>query len=105
MDPTGRRRPVPTDGTEHILPADTIIPAIGQEVETNYFETFKDLELTGKRLIIVDPVTMETSIPGLFAGGDVVSGPATVVEAVASGKRSAESIHRTLRGIPIQNMN
>ena len=100
VDPTGRRRPMPLDGTEHILPADTIIPAIGQEVETKYFETFKDLELTGKRLIIVDPITMETSIPGLFAGGDVVSGPATVVEAVASGKTSAESIHRTLRGLP-----
>ncbi|MBL7205640.1 MAG: FAD-dependent oxidoreductase [Desulfobacteraceae bacterium] len=97
-DATGRRRPLPLEGTEHIVPADTIICAIGQEVDTQSLRLVNRLELTRRNLITVDPVTMETSIPGVFAGGDVVTGPATVIEAVASGKKAAEAIHRSLRG-------
>jgi putative selenate reductase YgfK subunit len=99
-DATGRRRPVPLKGSEHILPADTIICAIGQEVDAESLKHANHLELTKRLLITVDPVTMETSIPGIFAGGDVVTGPATVVEAVASGKKAAEAVHRFLRGMP-----
>jgi ferredoxin len=99
-DATGRRRPVPVEGTEHILPADTIICAIGQEVDAESLKHVNRLELTKRLLITVNPVTMETSVPGVFAGGDVVTGPATVVEAVASGKKAAEAIHRFLRGMP-----
>lgn len=99
-DATGRRRPVPIEGTEHILPADTIICAIGQEVDAESLRHVNRLELTKRLLITVDPITMETSIPGVFAGGDVVTGPATVVEAVASGKKASEAIHRFLRGMP-----
>ncbi len=99
-DATGRRRPMPLEGTEHILPADTIICALGQEVDTKSLRPVSHLDLTRDNLIKVDPVTMETSIPGVFAGGDVVTGPATVVEAVASGKKAAEAIHHSLRGIP-----
>lgn len=99
-DATGRRRPIPLEGTEHILVADTIICAIGQEVDTQSLRPVNRLELSRKNLITVNPVTMETSVPGVFAGGDVVTGPATVVEAVASGKKAAEAIHRFLRGIP-----
>ncbi len=97
-DATGRRRPLPLEGTEHILPADTIICAIGQEVDSESLRSLSHLELTRRHLITVDPVTMETSVPGVFAGGDVVTGPATVIEAVASGKKAAEAIHRSLRG-------
>jgi putative selenate reductase YgfK subunit len=97
-DATGRRRPLPLQGTEHILPADTIICAIGQEVDTQSLRSVNRLELSQRQLITVDPVTMETSAPGVFAGGDVVTGPATVIEAVASGKKAAEAIHRSLRG-------
>ncbi|MFH1351028.1 MAG: FAD-dependent oxidoreductase [Pseudomonadota bacterium] len=98
-DLTGRRRPVPIDGTEYMIPADTIITAIGQEVDVEPFRKTRRLELTKNNLVMVDPVTLETTIQGVFAGGDLVSGPATVVEAVAAGKRAAESIHRYLRGI------
>ena len=98
-DATGRRRPIPLEGTEHIVPADTIICAIGQEVNTQSLRPVNRLELTRRNLITVNPVTMETSVPGVFAGGDVVTGPATVVEAVASGKKAAEAIHHFLRGI------
>jgi putative selenate reductase YgfK subunit len=99
-DATGRRRPIPLEGTEHIVPADTVICAIGQEVNTQSLKHVNRLELTRRNLITVNPVTMETSVPGVFAGGDVVTGPATVVEAVASGKKAAEAIHRFLRGMP-----
>jgi len=98
-DATGRRRPIPLEGTEHILPADTVICATGQEVDTQSLRPVNHLDLTRRNQIKVDPVTMETSIPGVFAGGDVVTGPATVIEAVASGKKAAEAIHRSLRGI------
>ncbi|MBW2603201.1 MAG: FAD-dependent oxidoreductase [Deltaproteobacteria bacterium] len=97
-DATGRRRPLPLEGTQHILPADTIICAIGQQVDSESLRPVSRLELTRRHLITVDPVTMETSVPGVFAGGDVVTGPATVIEAVAASKKAAEAIHRSLRG-------
>jgi NADH-quinone oxidoreductase subunit F len=56
------------------------------------------LEITKRQTFVVDPVTMVTSRPGIFAGGDVVTGPATVIEAIAAGERAAISIHRYLRG-------
>ncbi len=99
-DATGRRRPIPLKGTEQILPSDTVISAIGQEVDTASLKGIEEMELTENRLVIVNPATLETSMPGIYAGGDAVSGPATVVEAVASGKKAAASIHRYLRGRP-----
>ena len=99
-DASGRRRPVPIEGSEYIIPADTIISAIGQEVDMSSLVTMETLELSRDHLIVVNPATLETSIPGVFAGGDAVSGPATVVEAVASGRKAAESIHRHLRWLP-----
>jgi putative selenate reductase YgfK subunit len=102
-DATGRRRPVPLEGTEQVLPADTVISAIGQEVDTSSLKGIDELGLTENRLVIVNPETGETSIPGIFAGGDVVTGPATVVEAVASGKKAAAAIHCYLRGKPFSD--
>ncbi|MEW5909528.1 MAG: FAD-dependent oxidoreductase, partial [Thermodesulfobacteriota bacterium] len=96
--------PVPIDGSEFHIPADSIISAIGQQVD---HECLKDLEMikwTRRRTIQTDPVNMSTSIPGVFAGGDVVTGPATVVEAIGAGKRAAEAIHRYLSGIPQPKM-
>lgn len=99
-DATGRRRPTPIEKSEYIIPADTIIPAIGQEVDTTSLDPVKGLELSKNRLLVVNPTTMETTVPGVFAGGDVVTGPATAIEAVASGRKAAEAIHRFFRGIP-----
>ena len=103
-DITGRRRPVPTQGSEYIIPADTVISAIGQRVDMPSFEREKTLELSKHDLVVVNPATMETSVSGVFAGGDVVSGPSTVVEAVTAGKKAAESIHRYLRGLPLAEL-
>jgi heterodisulfide reductase subunit A len=92
-DASGRRRPVPIPGSEFIVPADTVIAAIGQSVAAENL----GLPLNRDRLA-VDNITLQTSIPGVFAGGDAVLGPASVVEAIGAGIRAAESIHRLLRG-------
>ncbi len=93
-DESGRRRPIPIEGAEFDLPCDIAIQAIGQSVETEPLEK-EALELKW-HLITCDPVTFQTSIPGVFAGGDVVSGPASVVEAIMAGHEVAVSIDRYL---------
>lgn len=93
-DASGRRRPVPVAGSEFILECDTLLVAIGQKVEA----PFEGLSRTQGGTYVADPVTMQTDVPGVFAGGDAVSGPASVIEAIAAGRRAAESILRYLRG-------
>ena len=93
-DESGRRRPVPIEGDVFELPADTVILAIGQ---INGERISEVTQLRGGWLQ-ADPVTLQTSLTGVFAGGDVVTGPASVVEAVGAGHRAAESIRRYLLG-------
>jgi NADPH-dependent glutamate synthase beta subunit-like oxidoreductase len=95
-DETGRRRPIPVEGSDYTPDVDTIILAIGETSDLSFLP--KDVVVTGRNTIAVDPATMETSSPGIFAGGDVVSGPASVVDALVAGKRAADSIDRQLRG-------
>lgn len=95
-DESGRRRPVPIQGTEHTYEVDTVIPAIGQLAETSCLPSI--LLDQRARAISVDPLTLETSIPGVFAGGDIVTGPASIIEAIGAGKRAAVSIDRYLNG-------
>ncbi len=94
-DETGRRRPIPIEGSEHTIPVDNVIVAIGQTLDSS---SVPEKILTSRRTIIVDPVTFETNIPGVFAGGDATLGPASVIKAIACGKEVAISIHRYLRG-------
>jgi heterodisulfide reductase subunit A len=96
-DSSGRRRPVPIRGSEYVLDVDTVIAAIGQTVESSGLgvETNRDR-------LVVDPLTLETPLKGVFAGGDAVMGPASVVEAVGAGIQAAESIHRYLRGLHLR---
>jgi heterodisulfide reductase subunit A len=96
-DASGRRRPVPVPGSEFTVAADTIIAAIGQTIESEWLE----LEKKWDRLV-VDRDTLATSLPGVFAGGDAVLGPSSVVEAVGNGIQAAESIHRYLRGLDLR---
>jgi len=81
------------------IEADTVIIAIGQRSDLTGFE---DLEKTPQGTIKVDEITLETSIPGVFAGGDIVRGPASVIEAVAHGNEAAESIDRFLNGVDLK---
>jgi len=95
-DASGRRRPIPIQGTEHTYEVDTVIAAIGQLAEASCLpSTILDERA---RAISVDPITLETRIPGVFAGGDTVTGPASVIEAIGAGRRAAVSIDRYLNG-------
>jgi len=96
-DASGRRRPVAVKGTEFTMNVDNVIIAIGQTVEKAALP--KELNYTSWGTLEVDPITLQTHIAGVFAGGDVVSGPADVVVAVAAGKEAAISIDRYLRGV------
>ena len=99
-DESGRRRPIPIEATEHICEVDTVIPAVSQAAETSCLPpAILDQR---KGTISADPLTLETMISGVFAGGDVVLGPASVIEAVGSGKRAAASIDRYLRGLDLR---
>lgn len=95
VDDSGRRRPVPIEGSQHIVKLDTLIVAIGERPDTAPL-THDGLEISKQGNIRVDPDTLMTNCSGVFAGGDVVTGPNTVVEAVAAGKKAAEMIDRYL---------
>jgi heterodisulfide reductase subunit A-like polyferredoxin len=97
-DQSGRRRPIPIGGSEFVVEADAIVPAIGQIIDPQIWDSISDLERSRWNTIQVDPVTYATSIDGVFSGGDAGTGPATVVEAVAAGREAAESISRYLQG-------
>ncbi len=93
FDRSGRRRPVPREGSNFVIEADTVVPCIGQGL-TEGFEAQKEL-FNKWGFVQVDPRTMRTSIPGVFSGGDAVN-PATVVEAVAHGRIAAVEIDKYL---------
>jgi NADH-quinone oxidoreductase subunit F len=100
-DASGRARPVPIPGSEFQVPADTLILAISERAYTPYLRDSDGLTLSPEwGTIIVDPAGMTTTRPGVFAGGDVVSGPSSVVEAMAAGKTAARSIEAYLEGRP-----
>ncbi len=96
-DSSGRRRPVPMDGSEFILKSDTVIPAIGQIADFSFLNKDSSFELTKWGTLKVEPDTMATAVPGVFAGGDIVLGARTVIEAIASANRAAEAIDSYLR--------
>ena len=96
-DASGRRRPVAVQGSEFIIECDMLIPAIGQKVDVSCLEGGCCPELTRRNTLKVDPDTLQTSEEGIFAGGDCVSGPATLIEAMAAGFRVSHSIDQYLR--------
>jgi glutamate synthase (NADPH/NADH) small chain len=93
-DESGRRRPVPIPGSEFIIPADTVVVAIGQGPNPLLLETIKGLVLNKRGYIVADPETGATNLRGVFAGGDIVTGAATVISAMGAGKRAARAIDR-----------
>lgn len=93
----GRRRPVPIPGSEFVVPLDTLVVATGERPDDRCIAT-AGLELDRNGRLKVDPKTFRTSRDGVFAGGDVTTGPATVVNAIATGKKAAAVIDRYLRG-------
>ena len=98
FDASGRRRPVPVKGSEFLLDAAWVIPAIGYVPDLSSLPQQDGLKTSRAGTLEVDPITLGIHLPGVFAGGDMVTGPSTVTEAMASGYRAAVSIDRYLKG-------
>jgi NADH-quinone oxidoreductase subunit F len=100
FDSSGRRTPQPVKGSEYTIAVDTIIEAIGQRPDTSMIKDGQ-VKVAKGGTIVTDPRTLATDKPGVFAGGDAVTGPKTVIWAVAAGQRAATSIKRYLQGKPL----
>lgn len=92
VDASGRRRPIPVEGSEFVMDCDTIVVAIGQGSNPVLVSRMPGLELTKRGNICTYDEYGATSIPGVYAGGDIVTGAATVISAMGAGKMAAKGI-------------
>jgi heterodisulfide reductase subunit A len=97
-DASGRRRPLPVEGSEFIIDCDTVIPAIGQKMDVSWRSAAPDVQLTARNTFRVNPYTLQTNVPDVFAAGDAVTGPATVIEAVAAGHKAVAAMQLFING-------
>ena len=107
-DENGRFNPLYDAEISETMEADTIILAIGQQADLSFLKPDDGVELSPQRTIRVDPATLATTAPGIFAGGDVAFGPRNLIEAIANGKRAALSVDDYLRGVtaaPVVNLS
>jgi len=95
-DASGRRSPVPIKGSEFVLPINVVIIGVGTTANPLIQSTTPDLKTTPRNYIVADPETNRTSKRGVFAGGDIVTGAATVILAMGAGRKAAASIHQYL---------
>lgn len=98
FDAQHRFNPVFESGTERVIPCDTAILAIGQTSDLSVLTPEEGLETTRQGTVKIDPETLMTTVPGIFAAGDIAFGPRLIISAVADGKKAAEQIDRYLRG-------
>lgn len=101
-DGVGRRQPFPVEGSEFVLSAEAVIFAVHQEPDLSFLPQNHGFEISPWNTFVVDPETLATSKKGIFAGGDAVSGPKSVIEAIAVGHKAAASIHRYIRGQEVE---
>ena len=101
-DESGRRRPVPVEGSEFTIECDVVIPAVSQAPDLSLVEG-SGIETTRWDTIVTNPWTMATDVEGIFAGGDAVSGPLTVVSAVGQGRRAAVAMNQYLKGEKVED--
>jgi formate dehydrogenase beta subunit len=97
-DKSGRRRPVPVEGSEFVFDCDTVVPAIGQRIDLSLLEGAEDIKTTPWKTIVVDPVTKQTSRPKIFSAGDCETGPGALITACAGGMQAALNIDRLING-------
>jgi glutamate synthase (NADPH/NADH) small chain len=97
-DDSGRRRPIPREGSEFVIEADTVVVALGTSPNPLISNTTPDLETTRRGTVVADEETGRTLKPRVWAGGDIVTGAATVISAMGAGKRAAADIDRFLMG-------
>ena len=103
-DESGRRRPVPIEGSEFVVEADTVVLALGYSVDRIFSDAVSGLEADRQGRIAVDRETGRTSVPGVFAGGDNVNGADLVVTAIRDGRRAASGINEYLRSLAPQRV-
>jgi len=96
LDASGRRRPVPVEGTEFVVEADLIVPSISQRPDIAFLGDDHGLDISRWESFEIDERSMQTNVPDVFAGGDDVTGPSTVIEAIAAGHRAARGIDEFL---------
>lgn len=97
-DKSGRRRPVPVPGSEYVIPCDFILAAIGQQVDLDGLQDAHAIGVTPWKTIVADEQGLATGLEGVFAGGDVVLGPAVVIDAIGQGRKAAAAIDGYLAG-------
>ena len=97
-DESGRRRPIPKPGSEFVIRVDTVVIALGTTPNPLIAQTTQGLETTRRGTVVADEATGRTKKPRVWAGGDIVTGAATVISAMGAGKRAAADIDRYLRG-------
>ncbi len=95
-DASGRRRPIPIEGSNFILDVDTVIPAVSQSPDISLLGSDVALEISKWDRLVVNPDTLETNQQGIFAGGDFVTGPRMLIEAIAHGHKASQSVHTYL---------
>ncbi len=98
-DESGRRRPVPIPGSEFEIECDTLLNAVGQSPNPIAMRSIPGLEITKRGTVVVDEESMQTSVPYVFAGGDITVGASTVIFAVGQGKKAARGIDRYLSAV------
>ncbi len=98
-DESGRKRPIPKKGSEFVLNVDTVVIAIGNRPNPLISSTTEDLETTKWGTLVADEETGKTTKPKVYAGGDIVTGAATVISAMGAGKKAAKAIHAELMGV------
>ncbi len=101
-DESGRRSPEPIPGSEFTIEVDAVITALGQEADWSCLTPECACRLTEWGTMSVDPLTLQSDDPDIFAGGDAVRGPQTVIEAIADGRQAAISIDRYLKGLDLR---
>jgi formate dehydrogenase (NADP+) beta subunit len=101
-DESGRRRPVPIEGSEYVFDCDTVVPAIGQRIDLSLLKEFEDIETTPWNTIIVDEVTKQSSRSKIFSAGDCETGPGALITACAGGRQAARSIDRLINDLPLE---
>ncbi|MEZ6063671.1 MAG: FAD-dependent oxidoreductase [Planctomycetaceae bacterium] len=102
-DASGRRSPVPIAGSEFRIPIDMAVIALGTGANPLVQSSTEDLKTNSRGYIVADEKTLATSKPGVFAGGDIVTGGATVILAMGAGRKAAASIHEYLTGVAASN--
>jgi hypothetical protein len=96
-DASGRRRPVPVEGSEYLIDADVVVVAVGVSPNPIVPRSVAGLEVSKKGTIVVNDATMQSNLPEFYAGGDIVRGGATVILAMGDGRRAAAHMDAQLR--------